>query len=473
MLSKNFKSKGIGKIMHEFQHLKEKLQKYPFDEGQGSYELLNCTFCDTNFEFAVEHMYHLLKDEICSQKIKEYCKKKIYERGLADTVDQNNIPIAILTDKLTRNIQFHSNDLELKCGQCSHVSASKIYHLVHLDRHLRKGRVYPCYKCAKIYLAPYWFIQHKCLMEIKTESSTIRIAPEINVHYLYEKVDKSVRDRILTCPMLNCSKKYNFISGIFSHLQLRTPCLLGLIKGKKMEFEWDCSVDFEKLIKRVYKIETSMIQCEICNEICFSELAYLMHVDHHRLHTTLECLQCNTEFMTVCSFYNHSCQTQSSPFCVLCNAFKIREATPYVYKKPAFPNEPEIKQRNIGELAKSIEVLMDEIVNYNEDDDDEATSEPKPMASNARYQKTFIDFLNNSNGGNGNQPEEIVIDLSDDDNSSLTTDVFDSVDDLLAGSDDDEYIEPGFEIKSENTINNQETNIQKGEENVGRSRKDL
>jgi len=453
MLSTNFKNQKTSKIMYEFQHLKEKTKKYPFAEGHGSYELLNCAFCNLNFEYAVEHMYHLLKDKVCSKKVKDFCREKIRDSGLQDSYDEKNIPITFLTEKLTRNLQLDSK--ELKCGQCSMVSSSTIYYLVHLDRHLRRGRVFPCYKCAKIYLAPFWFVQHKCLMEISLESAKLQISPETNVAYLYGKVDKSVKDLILTCPNLNCTKKYDFMSGMFSHLQLRTPCFLGLLKARKIEFEWNYCVDFEKLINKVYKINASMIQCDICNEICLSEVSYMMHIDHHRLHISLECLKCNTDFVTVCSFYNHSCQTKSSPFCILCDAYKKREATPYIIVEASvLPNKSISKLMDINQLAKSIDNLMEEIFNYNEDTDSTSLNTPQKVI--APYQNRFIEFLNNTNGGSVTEnPEESTINLSDDISNSSGSegrkeDAFESVEDLLADS-GDEYIEPAFEIKFEHS----------------------
>lgn len=460
VLSKKFKSQGIQKIMHEFQHLKDKTKKYPFQDDNGCFELLTCSFCNTKFDFAVEHMYHLYKDKKCSGMIKEYCEERIIEVGCSPTADQNSIASAIICDKLTRNIKFSSTETNLKCDKCSLISASKIYYLVHLDRHLRKGRVFPCYKCRKIFLAPFWFIQHQCSMEFTIETSSLSISPEMTAVCLYEKVDKKVRDMILTCPNLNCSKKYNFMSGIFSHLQLRTPCLLGLVKSKKVEFEWNCSIDFEKLVLKVYKIEATVIQCDICNEICLSEIAYLMHIDHHRLHITLECLQCQTEFVTVCSFYSHTCQTKTAPFCIICDAFKKREANPYVNRKSIIANEQAGKDRNVGELAKSIETLMDAIMNYKEEDDNEDPStEVNTKDSNVdnQFQNRFIDYLNSANEENGiGHSGENIIDLSEDDSGSLNNsgaeEVFDSVEDLLAESDGDEYIEPDFEIKSEEIL---------------------
>ena len=368
------------------------------------------------------------------------------------------IASALISDKLTRNIRFSSTEPNLKCSKCSTISASKIYHLVHLDRHLRKGKVFPCFKCRKIFLAPFWFIQHQCLMEISNDSPPLSISPAITANYRYGKVDKNIRDMILTCPNLNCTKKYNFMSGIFGHLQLRTPCLLELFKSKKVEFEWNCSVDFEKMANKVYKLEATAIQCDICNEICLSEIGYLMHVDHHRLNVTLECLQCKTEFVTICSFYSHACQTKSSSYCIMCDAFKKREAHPYIQRRSIIQKQQPGKKRNVAELAKSIEILMDEIMNYKVEDEEEGPmSKPnkKDPKVNNEYQNTFIDYLNSAGQGNHtvHDPGENIIDLSEDDAGSLNNSdsaegEFDSIEDLLAES-GDEYIEPDFEIKSE------------------------
>ena len=453
MLCSKLKTKGTLNVIQEFQNLKDAAEKYPIKRGT-SYDLLHCTFCNTKFDYAVEHMYHLFKDKKCSVSIQQYCKDVISKSGYSKHSDHSTVANAIISDMLTKNIILSSLS-NLKCEKCPTVSLSKMYHFVHLDRHLRKGRVFPCYKCRKIFLAPFWFIQHRCVEDISTDTSLLSISNDLTTDYLYGKVDKNIRDLILTCPSSNCSKKYEFISGMFGHLQLRTPCLMRLVKNKTIEFEWNCSIDFGKLITRLHNLEETAIQCEICNEICHSELGYLMHVDHHRLNVTLECRKCFTDYFTACSFYSHSCITKSTHFCLICDEFKKRESDPYIQKKPMKSSVG--KSKNITELARSIENLMDNIMNYNGEENDpdmRVPSEENTNEANNQYQNTFIDYLNNTLEGNHiGDPGLNVIDLSEDDsglgNASGDKEAFDSIEDLLAESDGDEYMEPDFEVKSE------------------------
>ena len=141
----------------------------------------------------------------------------------------------------------------------------------------------------------------------------------------------------------------------------------------------------------------------------------------------------------------------------MCDAFKKREAHPYIQRRSIIQKQQPGKKRNVAELAKSIEILMDEIMNYKVEDEEEGPmSKPnkKDTKVNNEYQNTFIDYLNSAGQGNHMaDPGENIIDLSEDDAGSLNNSdgaegEFDSIEDLLAES-GDEYIEPDFEIKSE------------------------
>ena len=128
---------------------------------------------------------------------------------------------------------------------------------------------------------------------------------------------------------------------------------------------------------------------------------------------------------------------------------------PYIKKSPVKSSIR--KSKNITELARSIENLMDKIMNYNGEENDpdmRVPSEENTNEANNQYQNTFIDYLNNTLEGNHiGDPGENVIDLSEDDsglgNASGDKEAFDSIEDLLAESDGDEYMEPDFEVKSE------------------------
>jgi len=94
----------------------------------------------------------------------------------------------------------------------------------------------------------------------------------------------------------------------------------------------------------------------------FSEIGYMMHVDHHRFKISLVCNQCNLVYKTVCMFYNHACQRKKQPFCVICSGYESKEAKTYfIQVQRVLENE---SNTDIKALAKSIDELMYEIVNF-------------------------------------------------------------------------------------------------------------
>lgn len=217
--------------------------------------------------------------------------------------------------------------------------------------------------------------------------------------------------------------------------------MIQLVSRKIIELEAECYFDLEKLLTEVTSPSTA-IQCDFCNEICLSETGYMMHVDHHRLNVFLECTGCNLSFSRVCAFYGHSCQTKLTEFCLLCNAFSKREGDPYiidtVFQRFAVVENTEEKV-DIKKLAKSIEDLVEKIMNFKEDEANvtkENSTEPIPSAKINNY----FDHNTRDEGSSIVNQEEIIIDLGADEdpvyNASCESDhTYAPIEDLLADSD--------------------------------------
>jgi len=240
------------------------------------------------------------------------------------------------TGNLTETIQAFkaclssdSNDDVASCEICHKKFRSKGYLQLHKEVHIEIGHIFPCSKCGKIYLSSWYYLQHKCFLFFHPKRLYCNKIQPIPVDNIYGKIACTIVATALTCPI--CERKFEYISQVFSHLHLGSACLASLLDRVRLDHE--LSFDFQALVQEKTQFQLSLVVCEVCEETCVGEVAYIMHMDHHSLRTLLECEGCHRAsgetFYSLCSFYSHSCHDPNSRYCIFCDQLAQVESVKY------------------------------------------------------------------------------------------------------------------------------------------------
>ena len=236
---------------------------------------------------------------------------------------EGNLPEIVNT--LKSSFSAHSNSSLLICGTCNKAFRNKAYFVLHQEIHIGIGYIYPCSKCCRIFLSSYYHYQHGCFQDLPPKRS-YRPRPVENI---YETIERSIVKTALTCPV--CQKKCHYISQLFSHLHIGSPCLFSLLTTR-ITLDHQLSFDFQALVQQTQHFEVEVVRCEVCEETCVGQVAYIMHMDHHKLTALLECEGCCRlgssagYFSSLCSFYGHSCHEANSKYCIFCHQLNHTES---------------------------------------------------------------------------------------------------------------------------------------------------
>ena len=234
---------------------------------------------------------------------------------------------------LKSSFSAHSKSELLSCGTCNKTFKNKAYFVLHQEIHIGIGYIYPCSKCARIFLSSYYHYEHKCFHDLPPKR-TYQLRPVENI---YGKIDRSIVRAALTCPV--CEKKCDYISQLFSHLHIGSPCLFSIL-SRLVKLDHQLSFDYQELVQMTQPFEVELVWCEVCGETCVGQVSYIMHMDHHKLKALLDCEGCyrlGSEaaeragttyirssagyYFSLCSFYGHSCHESNSKYCVFCHQF--------------------------------------------------------------------------------------------------------------------------------------------------------
>ena len=109
------------------------------------------------------------------------------------------------------------------------------------------------------------------------------------------------------------------------------------------------------------------MQCEVCEEVLASELAYCMHKDHHSVagDAKFVCKGCQADCTSPCAFYRHQCSSPEVAWCPLCDKGG--------------------SQRGPG--PKIEEIVIDD------DDDEQMDLASEASSQNSDEQISFLDML--------------------------------------------------------------------------------
>ena len=238
---------------------------------------------------------------------------------------------------LKSSFSSHAKSELLNCGTCNKTFKNKAYFVLHQEIHIGIGYIYPCSKCCRIFLSSYYHYQHQCFQDLPPKR-TYQPRPVENI---YGKIDSAIVRSALTCPV--CQKRCDYISQLFSHLHIGSPCLFSLL-GSLATVDHQLSFDFQTLVQLTQPFEVEIVRCEVCEEPCVGQVAYIMHMDHHKLKALLDCEGCYRRgseaaeragttyfrssagyYFSLCSFYGHSCHESNSKYCVFCHQLNQSE----------------------------------------------------------------------------------------------------------------------------------------------------
>merc|ERR1719468_12793 len=218
-----------------------------------------------------------------------------------------------------------------KGSLCQRRFVSDKYCYLHFDGHVHKGNLFPCYLCGKIFLTSWSFIRHQCLSKRKLPRKYLHDpAFKTPVNEIYCQLSPELRSSVLRCPV--CGKQCEFLSQLLSHIHIGSGCLARILDSPKVNIaEDDLSLDLGPVLGVTQADSERLIQCASCSELLPGALSYLMHMDHHKLDTVLECIKCNktAESNSVCQFYSPSCNEDAARACVFCEEMVVmRELGP-------------------------------------------------------------------------------------------------------------------------------------------------
>ena len=129
----------------------------------------------------------------------------------------------------------------------------------------------------------------------------------------------SDHEKLLTCVF--CLKPFQFISGLVIHLFSERPCYDRLLSKNG-----DKTGSKEIMLLEILgagRVITTSLNCDQCGIEFQSQVAYLLHLDHHQLKRghQIECKVCKQTFKSSCQFHRHNCRVggkTSKMGCLIC-----------------------------------------------------------------------------------------------------------------------------------------------------------
>ena len=266
----------------------------------------------------------------CNRKFRTNCDLILHTKIKPCKLEGN---LTEIINTLKSRFSSHSKSDMLTCGTCNKTFKNKAYFVLHQESHVGIGYIYPCSKCCRIFLSSYYHYQHQCFQDLPPKRS-YQPRPVENI---YETIDRSIVKAALTCPV--CHKKCDYISQLFSHIHIGSPCLFSIL-SRLVKLDHQLSFDYQELVQMTQPFEVELVWCEVCGETCVGQVSYIMHMDHHKLKALLDCEGCyrlGSEaaeragttyirssagyYFSLCSFYGHSCHESNSKYCVFCHQF--------------------------------------------------------------------------------------------------------------------------------------------------------
>ena len=315
----------------------------------------------------------------CNRMFRSYCDLLLHTKTKPCKLPGN------LTDIIRaykKGMSPGPHDNTASCDTCHRKFINKSFLQLHQEIHIEIGYIFPCSRCGRVFLSSYYFLQHGCFRYVLPKRTFLNKIEKISTNNIYGKIESGIVKAALTCPV--CEKKCEYVSQLFSHLHLGSPCLFSLLHRVRLDHQ--ISFDFQGLVQQAAQFSPSLIGCEVCDETCVGEVAYIMHMDHHKLNGLLDCEGCyrysdhldvlkfevndifrstGSHFSSLCAFYSHSCHDTHSKFCIFCQ--QLEQAEPL-----NFSVDTETLARSVVELLNNFAEYIptkEDLTDIIEDDD--------------------------------------------------------------------------------------------------------
>ena len=270
-------------------------------------QALSCTLCincKRKFKYAIEFLFHFTFKKTCLRVVlKRRSDKSLFFEKLNQTIQSKvQVPESSLCC-------LKSVGMGAESRVCGFRSTSVLQYCMHSDKHVPdSGELFACCLCTGLFFTPFSIYRHKCFVRLELENGKL-LRPN-QLFSVYAAVSKKTLTLLLACP--SCGKKYDYISGLLNHLKKSNSRCLAALSGNYTKYLTpERNLSLGKLFLDKFGLAEIATQCEVCQEMLVSELAYCMHKDHHTVagDAKFVCKGCQADCTSPCAFYRHTCSS--------------------------------------------------------------------------------------------------------------------------------------------------------------------
>ena len=270
-------------------------------------QALSCTLCincKRKFKYAIEFLFHFTFKKTCLRVVlKRRSDKSLFFEKLNQTIQSK---VLVPESSLCC---LKSVGMGAESRVCGFRSTSVLQYCMHSDKHVPdSGELFACCICTGLFFTPFSIYRHKCFVRLELDNGKL-LRPN-QLFSVYAAVSSTTLDLLLACP--SCGKRYDYISGLLNHLKKsNSRCLAALSCNYTKFLTPERNLSLSKLFLSQFGLVEVPTQCEVCQEMLISELAYCMHKDHHTVagDAKFVCKGCQADCTSPCAFYRHTCSS--------------------------------------------------------------------------------------------------------------------------------------------------------------------
>ena len=270
-------------------------------------QALSCTLCincKRKFKYAIEFLFHFTFKKTCLRVVlKRRSDKSLFFEKLNQTIQSK---VLVPESSLCC---LKSVGMGTESRVCGFRSTSVLQYCMHSDKHVPdSGELFACCLCTGLFFTPFSIYRHKCFVRLELKDGKV-LRPN-QLFSVYAAVSSKTLDLLLACP--SCGKRYDYISGLLNHLKKsNSRCLAALSCNYTKFLTPERNLSLSKLFLSKFGLVEVPTQCEVCQEMLISELAYCMHKDHHTVagDAKFVCKGCQADCTSPCAFYRHTCSS--------------------------------------------------------------------------------------------------------------------------------------------------------------------
>ena len=270
-------------------------------------QALSCTLCincKRKFKYAIEFLFHFTFKKTCLRVVlKRRSDKSLFFEKLNQTIQSK---VLVPESSLCC---LKSVGMGTESRVCGFRSTSVLQYCMHSDKHVPdSGELFACCLCTGLFFTPFSIYRHKCFVRLELDNGKV-LRPN-QLFSVYAAVSANTLDLLLACP--SCGKRYDYVSGLLNHLKKsNSRCLAALSCNYTKFLTQERNLSLSKLFLDKFGLVEVPTQCEVCQEMLISELAYCMHKDHHTVagDAKFVCKGCQADCTSPCAFYRHTCSS--------------------------------------------------------------------------------------------------------------------------------------------------------------------